>query len=43
MIGIGMDLFGKDGFAWALALFFFLYIVLAVSRIAAPRRAVSLD
>ena len=43
VIGIGMDLFGKDGFAWALALFFFLYIVLAVSRIAAPRRAVSLD
>ncbi len=43
VIGIGMDLFGKDGFAWALALFFFLYILLAVSRIAAPRRAVSLD
>ena len=34
VIGIGMDLFGKDGFAGALALFFALYIVLAISRIA---------
>jgi len=39
-IGIGMDLFGNQGFAWSLALFFALYIALAVSRIAAsPRRS----
>jgi MFS family permease len=37
-IGIGMDLFGKEGFPGALALFFLFYIVLAVSRIAASRR-----
>ena len=32
-IGIGMDLFGNDGFAWALAVFFLLYIVLGVGRL----------
>ncbi len=37
MIGIGMDLFGKEGFAGALALLFLLYIVLAISRIATFR------
>ena len=30
-IGIGMDLFGPDGFGWSLALFFALYIALAVA------------
>jgi len=41
-IGIGMDRFGNDGFAWSLALFFALYIILAITRIALdhrPRRA----
>ena len=37
MIGIGMDLFGKEGFAGALALLFLLYIALAISRIATFR------
>jgi MFS family permease len=37
LIGIGMDLFGKEGFAGALALLFLLYIVLAISRIATFR------
>ena len=37
-IGIGMDLFGKEGFAGALALFFAFYIVLAITRIAMSRR-----
>jgi MFS family permease len=32
-IGIGMDLFGTDGFGWSLALFFAAYIALAGSRI----------
>lgn len=32
-IGIGMDLFGKEGFAGALALLFLFYIVVALSRI----------
>lgn len=32
-IGVGMDLFGQDGFAWSIAVFFLLYIALAVSRI----------
>jgi MFS family permease len=36
-IGISMDLFGNDGFAWALALFFVFYIVLAVGRIASSK------
>ena len=35
VIGIGMDLFGPDGFNYSLALFFALYIALAVARIAA--------
>ncbi|MDQ2632297.1 MAG: MFS transporter [Pseudomonadota bacterium] len=32
-IGIGMDLFGTDGFGWSLALFFAAYIVLVICRI----------
>lgn len=32
-IGVGMDLFGPDGFGWALALFFGAYIALAVGRL----------
>jgi len=39
-IGIGMDLFGPSGFAWALALFFALYLLLAAARlIAAPKES----
>jgi MFS family permease len=34
VIGIGMDLFGVDGFAWSLALFFAAYIVLLLNRLA---------
>jgi hypothetical protein len=37
-IGISMDLFGNDGFAWALAVFFVLYIVLAAGRIITSNR-----
>lgn len=37
-IGISMDAFGNDGFAWALAAFFLLYVVLAVARIATGDR-----
>lgn len=38
-IGVGMDLSGTDGFAWSLALFFGLYIALALGRLAfRPRR-----
>jgi MFS family permease len=37
-IGIGMDLFGTDGFGWSLALFFAAYIALAGSRIGLPGR-----
>ena len=37
-IGIGMDTFGPDGFGYALALFFALYIALVVARIAWARR-----
>ena len=37
-IGIGMDLFGPDGFGWSLALFFAAYIVLAGSRIVSSGR-----
>ncbi|MEO3385958.1 MFS transporter [Mesorhizobium sp. CAU 1741] len=33
-IGIGMDLFGPDGFAWSIGLFFALYLGLAVFRLA---------
>jgi MFS family permease len=39
VIGIGMDLFGPDGFGYSLALFFAAYIMLAVLRIVwTPRR-----
>lgn len=39
-IGIGMDLFGNQGFCWSLALFFGLYLVVAAERmIRVPRRA----
>ena len=39
-IGIGMDLFGPDGFAYALALFFVAYLILVMRRMAAqPSRA----
>jgi MFS family permease len=37
-IGIGMDTFGPDGFGYALALFFALYIALVVGRIVWTRR-----
>ena len=33
VIGIGMDLFGADGFGWSLALFFAAYIGLVVCRL----------
>lgn len=36
-IGIGMDLFGPPGFAYALALFFVAYLALIVLRISASR------
>ena len=36
-IGIAMDLFGANGFSWALALFFAFYIVLALSRLVERR------
>jgi MFS family permease len=40
VIGLGMDAFGPHGFAWSLATFFALYIILLLSRLfAAPRRA----
>lgn len=32
LIGIGMDLFGTDGFGWSLAIFFAAYITLVVCR-----------
>jgi MFS family permease len=32
-IGIGMDLFGTDGFGWSLAIFFAAYIALVVGRL----------
>lgn len=35
-IGIGMDLFGPNGFSWSLAAFFALYLVLAAFRLASP-------
>lgn len=38
-IGSSMDLFGANGFAWALALFFGLYLVLTLGRMAWVRRA----
>ncbi|WP_320201924.1 MFS transporter [Agrobacterium sp. rho-13.3] len=31
-VGISMDVLGTDGFAWALALFFGLYVVLSIGR-----------
>ena len=36
-IGIAMDLFGTNGFSWALALFFGLYILVALSRLVERR------
>ncbi|HEY4191688.1 MAG TPA: MFS transporter [Mesorhizobium sp.] len=36
-IGIGMDAFGPNGFGWALAVFFGIYIILAVGRMAVGR------
>ena len=33
-IGIGMDVFGTDGFGWSLALFFAAYIALILGRLA---------
>jgi MFS family permease len=33
-IGIGMDVFGNDGFGWSLALFFAAYVALALGRLA---------
>ncbi len=38
-IGSSMDLFGANGFAWALALFFGLYLLLTLGRMAWARRA----
>ncbi|MBA3448416.1 MAG: MFS transporter [Pseudaminobacter sp.] len=37
-IGIGMDLFGPDGFGWSLAMFFAAYIILTAGRVAVKRR-----
>lgn len=37
-IGLGMDAFGPDGFAWTLALFFGFYIALVVWRLARDAR-----
>jgi predicted MFS family arabinose efflux permease len=31
-VGISMDVLGTDGFAWALAMFFGLYVVLSIAR-----------
>jgi hypothetical protein len=31
-IGIGMDVFGTNGFGWSLAIFFAAYIALVVCR-----------
>ncbi|MEO3999810.1 MFS transporter [Mesorhizobium sp. CAU 1732] len=36
-IGIGMDAFGPDGFAWSIAMFFAAYLALAAYRLAARR------
>ena len=36
-IGTAMDLFGPNGFAWALAVFFGIYLALAVGRLLAAR------
>lgn len=38
-IGSSMDLFGANGFAWALAVFFGLYLVLTLGRMVWARRA----
>lgn len=37
-IGIGMDVFGDDGFGWSLAVFFAIYIALALRRLARMNR-----
>ena len=39
-IGASMDLFGNNGFAWSLALYFGLYLALALSRLARSPRSV---
>lgn len=36
-VGIGMDMFGPHGFGWSLALFFGLYMAVAVGRLAFRR------
>jgi hypothetical protein len=39
-IGIGMDVLGPHGFAWSLAVFFALYVLLVASRLVqGPYRA----
>lgn len=38
-IGIGMDIFGPSGFGWSLAVFFGIYMVLALGRLASRGRA----
>ena len=38
-IGIGMDMFGPAGFGWSLTIFFAIYIVLALGRLATRGRA----
>jgi MFS family permease len=38
-IGSSMDLFGADGFAWSLGLFFAAYLVLTLARLRAKRKA----
>ncbi len=39
-IGTSMDIFGPNGFAWALAVFFALYLALALFRLVFARRPV---
>ena len=36
-IGIGIDLFGDNGFGWSLGAFFAIYIALALRRLARTR------
>lgn len=38
-IGIGMDIFGPSGFGWSLAVFFGIYMILALGRLASRGRA----
>ncbi|ORE99014.1 MFS permease [Aurantimonas sp. 22II-16-19i] len=37
VIGTAMDLFGPNGFAWSLAMFFAIYLTLAIARMFAAR------